>query len=200
MSEDTLVRNAISLFVDIKPLNPASHWNENSRAQNERPPADNSRPRGLNGGGPATRSGSPPRNNAGARGMNGGGPSTGVESPPRNDAEPPVPAGRPATPNGNISRQNSGPIARNGFYPRSNGSPPAQHDLAQYTSLLKEYCDNAGETPTWVERNIGTLDRPCFSCCVTFRGVTSEGTGRQKRYAKHEACFKACQILDIQPK
>lgn len=174
-AEQTLVRNAISRYVNTRALRPMFQQTARPAAQNDRPPTHNGGSYSEQGG-PSTQLGNPSRQNGGWPGQ----------------------ARRQPTQNENTSRQDESPGAQNGVPLGLHVSPPVQQDLSKYTSLLKEYGDYHSEKPNWVERDISTNDHPRFSCRLTFHGVTAEGTGRQKKYARHEASFNACRQLGLE--
>lgn len=80
---------------------------------------------------------------------------------------------------------------------RQHQQPALQPDYTRYTSLLKEYGENQGERPTYVEDAIGTTVNPLYSCEVRLRGITATGTARNKKLARGQASFNAWQQLGL---
>ena len=81
---------------------------------------------------------------------------------------------------------------------QQNQNPSSQQDYAKYTMRLMAFGQTNSETPEYeyVDQGFGT-HKPLFTCYVTIHGVTATGTGSQRRYAKHQASFHACQRLGL---
>ena len=172
-AEAALFSRAITLFVNTTPLVSTPVPDESPHIQGKWSRARNGGPQVTNGENLSTRSGNQPRQTAGPSGQS--------ELLP--------------THSGSTPGRNSSPLVQNAPPVRPNGTLPAQADLPKYISLLHEKGDYFNEKPVWVESDIGTLNSPRQKCEVTFRGITAEGTGRNKRAAKSEAAFKACKML-----
>ncbi len=69
-------------------------------------------------------------------------------------------------------------------------------DIALYTMALKERGDLLGVVPAYIEETL-KLSPPTFKVTVKFQDITSQGFGRTKRLAKHEASKNACEFLGL---
>jgi Double-stranded RNA binding motif len=76
-------------------------------------------------------------------------------------------------------------------------SPVSQPDRTRYTSLLKEYGDNAGERPVYYEDELGNSGNPLFRCEVRFQGVAAVAEAQSKKLARADASYMVCQQLGI---
>jgi hypothetical protein len=175
-AEAALFSRAITRFVNTSPLVSTPVFDESPHIQDKWSRTRNGSPQATNAENLLTSSGNQTRQPAG--------PSDQSEHLPAQ--------------NGSTPRRNGSPLIQNATPFRPNGTPPATTDLSKYISLLHDKGAYLNEKPVWVETDIGTLDSPCFRCVVTFQGITAEGTGRKKRFAKSEAAYRACQMLSYQ--